>query len=38
MVHDFYETSQIRLENGEPNEEYKDIVLNAKEIYDKKKC
>ncbi len=37
-VHDFYEASYNRLKNEEPNEEHKDIVQNAKEIYDKKKC
>ena len=37
-VHEFYETSHNLLENEEPNEELKEIVQNAKEIYDKKKC
>ena len=33
-VHEFYEDSHNRLEN----EERKEIVQNAKKIYDKKKC
>lgn len=34
MVCDFYKTSHNRLENEEPKKEHKEIVQNAKEIYD----
>lgn len=34
MIHDFYERCSYRLENEDPDEEYKEIIQTAKEIYE----